>query len=1568
MILVLGTFFLAIPWKWENAQAASILHDVGDVDFFVSDDGRITELIWNGVVQTAESVVTGLDYIGLVIDHDDYDHFNAGNPPDDGDGMFLTDFMEDTFTGSDFDNVVVPIHFEENTPLRQESMTRYNHTSYDIWDLNFPYSEIDDLDVEQTVWSLANEDWAVIQWDVINTKTTPLIDLYVGFYMAVSSLAGNDNRGLGGDSNDESNGWINNMDCNDGIWFQDAGSMTTMALAPALTSVSLDQCYVTSNDAYMGPLAIDDELLYTASNAPNQLEPAGGDEDKYVLLGWNVGDIPSGFKVSLPLIIAFNNSVAGVQNDILDARDFYFLESLPIMVTEFQDEPTAPNPQRIEVYNDMGSAIDLVANSFGFSTPTHAQLLGTWNPTTVPAYSHSVFEVNPATPLNTEGDIIRLVMGALIVEEVRYGQYGVAPDPVLGQSSARIWDSPSITYGNDWTMTLPTNPPPFDNAPTWGIMNYVPPVIDNPGLVLNEVAFDPSITCAEGYIEFMYIFDIGSIDFSLSNHYVVVDEIHPVTSGSVDPVNRYHYIMESGYPAQFDLDYAGDNVYLFNSTGSLFDMTGWDSLHSPGSMGRIPEGEGTYGAYDDNTATGAGWAFLPRVTYIDSYISIEDDQTGGADPDSDASYNLTVRNYQASPDDITLSYSSQIGWPVSFYYDAISWVPINDGDSGNAALNGDSLPDFTIGALSTMTITVNVSVPQSTLLTSENENSTVWAESFNERLSCPPGIDAATLFTQVYPYLQILKDANPSTFWLNGAGSPDVTDVDLTIRGAGTPQIVYKPQDVVFIIDRSNSMGNEAPFSDPTGVVLQAVKNYIDDMGPNDRAATVAFGVDYEYYFIEQANYPNSCWRYEMFPLYRFCGVWGSWLVDDMGTDDAGFPRAHNPLHLLNMDLPSKAVMKNAVDTLDDFWPAGSTNIELAIQTAHTELIPGYSPMTTWIDDESVMGIPYERMHPPDLPGNSDGSQFGDPTHVWAEILLTDGIPYHGQSYPEDNDELQAAIDNNIKIYTIGLLGPICNIASPYYDPAQCTASEAYLQHIASFTGGQYYYADDASDLIGIYDTISKEIKTIAASPPQTPAVTMVTDVLPDYMELVPGSITVDTGGFMTSGCMPPGSVCSISWDVNEDISIGEEHWMNYQIKANVPSPPNWNITKKPEANTTYTNWRGVEVTAEIPDVFVTVLSPQLLPPYVTDIMVVGNELNITWNLSPSLTVNAYDIYGGPTQTSIDFTTVIASTPNETAPASRMWAQFPFDFTGDPEYYFVVRARNNAGGPEWSPTSNTAGYYTVDFDSGTNTFSLPLEPFPFSTMYLEYYLADIPNANSISYLDGNDDWQTITPPTMPPFTQAFVGTGYVLETSDVTSHIFTGQPSAMISYTDTFAWDFQAGALVSAVASANDVTLTWPSLGGGVEYYVYRSTMRDGFFPGSPGMYTILNGGSPVPGTTYIDIGAASAPSDYHYMIVPYNTGTTELGSSTYSVGVLKFTYNGNEMIGLPLKPQWGYESADWYVDMIPNCLGMIYLEGGVWKAHFKEFPAGVYDTILELGRGYELSVHTQSFYIYVGW
>jgi hypothetical protein len=168
---------------------------------------------------------------------------------------------------------------------------------------------------------------------------------------------------------------------------------------------------------------------------------------------------------------------------------------------------------------------------------------------------------------------------------------------------------------------------------------------------------------------------------------------------------------------------------------------------------------------------------------------------------------------------------------------------------------------------------------------------------------------------------------------------------------------------------------------------------------------------------------------------------------------------------------------------------------------------------------------------------------------------------------------------------------------------------------------------------------------------------------------------------------------------------------------------------------------------------------------------------------------------------------------------------------------------------------------------------------------------------------------------------------------------------------------------LASVDTNGNVTLTWTTIPV-AEYYVQWSTTRDGFFNGS---FSILNGGAPVSGPPFVHIGAAFSQVENYYMIVPHDPILGLNGSSTYSIGIWTMEFNGNEFFGLPLKPLWGDKSADWYVDQIPNSLGIVYLEGGLWKAHFKEFPEGVYDTTIEYGKGYEVSVWATSRFSFVG-
>jgi len=363
----------------------------------------------------------------------------------------------------------------------------------------------------------------------------------------------------------------------------------------------------------------------------------------------------------------------------------------------------------------------------------------------------------------------------------------------------------------------------------------------------------------------------------------------------------------------------------------------------------------------------------------------------------------------------------------------------------------------------------------------------------------------------------------------------------------------------------------------------------------------------------------------------------------------------------------------------------------------------------------------------------------------------------------------------------------------------------------------------------------------------------------------------------------------------------------------------------------------------------------KLEPPFITNITVInsGKGIKVEWQASNSSIVDNYLIYGGESQTNIDLLNPMGQT--STGSGQTWWADTTA-LTTSSEYYYVVRAFNATLGNK-SITSNTAGFYKIQFDAGLNTFSLPLKLF--TTQTLDWYVANIPNATSISWLDASDSWQTYPSNPSPP--QAEMSEGYVIELSAPSSFIFTGEPASMIMYKEGFGFDDATRDDISITVNAfGNVTVSWTQIFGADRYYIYKSNIRDGFFTAN---YSALE----VIGPPYQDSYAASSAGELYYLVIPFNY-TQGSGSSSYSIAVITEEYNGNEMFGLPLKPLWSDKSADWYVDQIPYCLGIVYLEDGIWKAHFKEFGEGVYDTIIEQGRGYELTVYDTSLYTFIGW
>jgi len=122
--------------------------------------------------------------------------------------------------------------------------------------------------------------------------------------------------------------------------------------------------------------------------------------------------------------------------------------------------------------------------------------------------------------------------------------------------------------------------------------------------------------------------------------------------------------------------------------------------------------------------------------------------------------------------------------------------------------------------------------------------------------------------------------------------------------------------------------------------------------------------------------------------------------------------------------------------------------------------------------------------------------QYGDNSHIWVEILLTDGEDTTGHSHSQILGEAQRAANNGIVIYTIGLGRPT-------------SIDEPLLIDIATITGGKYLRAQSANDLDAIYMEISKMVKKgdVAAYDDNIYDNIPLVDVLiPNYIHYVSGT------------------------------------------------------------------------------------------------------------------------------------------------------------------------------------------------------------------------------------------------------------------------------------------------------------------------------------------------------------------------------------------------------------------------------------------------------------------------------
>jgi uncharacterized protein YegL len=801
--LILVLFISLGLWNIPFVSAETLDHTVGNLDITeLTDYGRFgtRPLEWNGVKQTAGWGKSD-SYTGLVFDQSLYDHSGGDyGIADWWDSMEIPIFPDFNRTKSDS-----VIEFDEDTLSLQKSTCSFTQVD--------AYAEIGvsyDARFHQTVWTLAGKDWAILEWRVENLRTSALTSVNLGLEIFSSAQSGQNWFGPGGDNADDLDFW----DAASGTYYVQDDSLVSIGYASADSGNQFDHYYGDTVNFFDV-----DKDAYNALTAADQLAKDSGftlgTDPIYSLVSWNNRVISAGSSEVFAIVIACGSDSSSMLTAVSEARDFW--ESTRLRITEIQDSPNVE--ERIEIHNSGDLAVDL---SGYYLTPDDG--LTRWSLDSlgsIPSQSYEVYSTNPGQDnLGDEGGEISLYDAQdFILDRVGYGTSGKATDPLSGESTARYHDG--NRYNQHFTR---------EDVPTFGSPNTVLDKETGQKVVLNEVLFNP-IT-RDAFIELKYI-GFGA-PVPLLGWKIVVDEEYIIGAITLDLQYRYFVIDDTQTPSLFaSLTATGDNVYLYNTTGSLVDMVGWSSASLPDySLARVPEGYGTYDGYDDTSSERAGWQFLSEPTM--ALVNIVEDDQDSADLGDTITFHLNISNAGNSPDVVDVNYTSLVDglpgwWTVSLLFDG-SFLPLTDTD-------GDGIVDVGILAPQTyITIIVEVTVPGALPIGGFCE---IKVEVFSS--NNPFAYDHSTLTAGSYPHIEAQKSADPTVLYLEGGSafgfSPDSTILTINLTGKGWIPGTQISQDVMFCMDRSSSMQS----SDPSRERVAGAQYYTDLLDLPARAGVVEF-------------------------------------------------------------------------------------------------------------------------------------------------------------------------------------------------------------------------------------------------------------------------------------------------------------------------------------------------------------------------------------------------------------------------------------------------------------------------------------------------------------------------------------------------------------------------------------------------------------------------------------------------------------------------------------------------------------------------------------------------------
>jgi hypothetical protein len=760
-----------------TAKAINLPLTVSNVDFSISDYGVITNSIaWNFLGQTHI-----LFKSFLAIAHDDYPLGGGATDVATGFGGPSGDFIVDE------PNVYI------QSDTIQETYASFTQTGVK--------GVANDLKIYQRAIAKQNEDWTVLVWKLENIYGQDIYDLRVGmnFHTKIHSTHGDD---------------LDHWNAGDSTYYIEDTTTGAdfMGLASADPTVPLNRYYGNPSGIGGEVVGSDDQSLY---NALTTNKVHGGATDMTCMVGWEVGTLPAGSNVTLPLVIAFGTRYQDISWAVSQARNFLILRMTKLVVSEVQDFASMDNV-KIEIYNDgerSVSASEMYLSPDGLTTWN----AGGWTVDPVAPGQHTVYSLGPGEAFSSlEGGKVGLhYSSGAVLDSVSFGQAGPAPDPLRDESTARYWNG--VNYSNEWVR---------DPTPTFGAQNDCDGLLDPPSVVLHEVYFNAN-SPEERFIELYYP---GSSSVYTQGWSLVVDSEYGLPAFFLSTTNRYFILRGEDIPVDFDMDDGttnGDNVYLYDVFGRLVDEVGWSSAHVKGqSMVRvINPAQWGYDGYNDASSMSAGWTFGRTPT--PGIMSLEPDQSEMVDVGETAEYDIYLSYHASGTDIFDMTYVSSLGWVTTLT--DINYDPLVDND-------GDSIPDS--GVMSTgnvLNLKVSVTAPLDPKTGNINTVYVTATSSVNTDVQ-----DMVTLSTVavVPPYIVLNKSADPDTIWIEGSPAfPQETTVTLDVTGMGTPLTWYMPQDAVFIIDNSGSMD----WNDPGGLRFSATKSYVDMMKVPDRAATTYF-------------------------------------------------------------------------------------------------------------------------------------------------------------------------------------------------------------------------------------------------------------------------------------------------------------------------------------------------------------------------------------------------------------------------------------------------------------------------------------------------------------------------------------------------------------------------------------------------------------------------------------------------------------------------------------------------------------------------------------------------------